>query len=402
MAPATNDLNRIRIDHIGSLVRPAPLKDVFARYDRGQASREELAKAQDNAIRDVIEKQEAHGFPVVTDGEFRRHSFQESFSECVAGFDVPKNVSLYYEKRDLNENPLERAEQNFDEAGPAIITRRGAVKRLKLVRNLPLEEFRYAQSVAKVPAKVTILGPDRIAQRFKWEASKNVYKGLDDFVDHVVEIERQIIAALVKAGCKYIQIDAPGYTAYVDKVSLDRMRSRGEDPEQNLERSIQADNALIKDFPGMTFGIHVCRGNVRTIDSKTGKLVPQWHREGPYDAIAEKLFTSLKHQRLLLEYDSDRAGGFEPLRFVPKDKIAVLGLVSTKSSDMETVDDLKRRIDQASKFLPLDQLALSPQCGFGGIDSKVLSEDEMWRKLDRIVETAKQIWEGRFTRVNSE
>jgi 5-methyltetrahydropteroyltriglutamate--homocysteine methyltransferase len=389
----TTDLNKIRIDHIGSLVRPANLKDVFARYDRGQASREELAKAQDEAIHDVIQKQEARGFPVVTDGEFRRHSFQESFSECVTGFDVPKNVSLCYEKRDLNETPLERAEQNFEEAGPAIITRRPAVGRLRLVRNLPLEEYRYAQSVAKVPAKVTVLGPDRIAQRFKWEASRNVYDGLDDFVAHVVEIERRIIADLVKAGCKYVQIDAPGYTAYVDKVSLERMRSRGENPERNLERSIQADNALIEGFPGVTFGIHVCRGNARPIDPKTGKLVPQWHREGSYDGIAEQLFTSLNHQRLLLEYDSDRAGGFEPLRFVPKDKIAVLGLVSTKSSDMETVDDLKHRIDQASKFIPLDQLALSPQCGFGGIDSKVLSEDEMWRKLDTIVETAREVWD---------
>ena len=386
------DLNRIRIDHIGSLVRPTKLKDVFARYDRGQVSREELAKSQDEAIQDVIEKQEAHGFPVVTDGEFRRHSFQESFSECVTGFDVPKNVSLYYEKRDLNENPLERAEQNFDESGPAIITRRGAAERLKLVRNLPLEEFRYAQSVTKAPAKVTVLGPDRIAQRFKWEASLSIYKDLDDFVEHLVQIERQIIAELVKAGCKYIQIDAPGYTAYVDKVSLDRMHSRGEDPERNFQRSIDADNALIEGFPGVTFGIHICRGNARTIDPKTGKLVPQWHREGSYDAIAERLFNSLKHQRILLEYDSDRAGGFEPLRLVPKDKIVVLGLVSTKNSDMETVDELQRRIDQASKFLPLDQLALSPQCGFGGIDSKVLSEDEMWKKLDTIVDTAKQIW----------
>ena len=390
---ALTDLNKIRIDHIGSLVRPSGLKNVFARCDRGQASREELLKAQNEAIRDVIQKQEAHGFPMVTDGEFRRHSFQESFSECVAGFDVPTNIALYYEKRDLNENPLERAEQNFEEAGPAIITRRGAAERLKLVRNLPLEEFRYAQSVANVPAKVTVLGPDRIAQRFKWEASLNLYKGLDDFVDHVVQIERQIIADLVKSGCKYIQIDAPGYTAYVDKLSLERMRSRGEDREKNFHRSIDADNALIEGFPGVTFGIHICRGNARTIDPNTGKLVPQWHREGSYDAIAERLFNTLKHQRILLEYDSDRAGGFEPLRLVPKDKIVVLGLVSTKNSDMETIDELKRRIEQASKFLPLEQLALSPQCGFGGIDSKVLSEDEMWRKLDTIVETADKIWD---------
>ena len=393
MASAPNsDLNKIRIDHIGSLVRPVNLREVFARYDRKQASSEELTQAQDEAIRDVIRKQEAHGLPVVTDGEFRRHSFQESFSECVSGFDVPQNIALYYDKRDLNENPLERAEQDFDAAGPAIVTRRAAVERLKLHRNLPLEEFRYAQSVAGVPVKVTVLGPDRIAQRFKWETSKSIYKDLDEFVDHIIEIERQMIAELVKAGCKYIQIDAPGYTAYVDKISLDRMRSRGEDPDRNFQRSIAADNALIEGFPGVTFGIHICRGNARTIDPKTGKLVPQWHREGTYDSIAEKLFNTLDHQRLLLEYDSERAGGFEPLRLVPKNKMVVLGLVSTKTSDLETIDELRRRIDKASNHLPLEQLALSPQCGFGGIDSKVLSEAEMWQKLDTIVETARRVW----------
>ena len=387
-----SDLSKLRIDHIGSLVRPAKLKEAFARHDRKQASFEESRQAQDDAIRGVIHEQEEHGLPVVTDGEFRRHNFQESFSECVTGFDVPQDVSRYYEKRNVNENPLERAEQNFDEAGPAIVTRRAAVERLKLIRNLPLEEFRFAQSVATAPVKVTVLGPDRIAQRFKWETSLSVYKGLDEFVEDVVQIERQIIAELVNAGCKYIQIDAPGYTAYVDKISLERMRRRGEDPERNFQRSIEADNALIEGFSGVTFGIHICRGNARTIDPATGKLVPQWHREGAYDAIAEKLFNTLKHQRILLEYDSERAGGFEPLRLVPKDKFIVLGLVSTKSSDMESIDELKQRIDQASEFLPLEQLALSPQCGFGGIDSKVLSEDEMWKKLATIVETAEQIW----------
>jgi 5-methyltetrahydropteroyltriglutamate--homocysteine methyltransferase len=389
---SSENLKTIRVDHIGSLVRPAGLRDVFARFDRGAASREELTQAQNQAIGEVIAKQEAHGLPVVTDGEFRRHNFQESFSECVSGFDVPQNVSLYYEKRDLNLTPFQRAEQNFDEAGPAIVTRRGAVDRLKLLRNLPLEEFRFAQSVANFPVKVTVLGPDRIAQRFKWEASRNVYRDLDDFVNHVVEIERQIIAELVNAGCRYIQVDAPGYTAYVDKISLERMHSRGEDPERNLQRSIDADNALIGGFPGVTFGIHICRGNARTIDPVTGKLVPQWHREGSYDAIAERLFNSLKHHRLLLEYDSERAGGFEPLRLVPKDKIVVLGLVTTKSSDLEPIDELKRRIDQASRYLAVDQLALSPQCGFGGIDSKVMSEEDMWRKFDRIVETATEVW----------
>src|SRR5882724_9983337 len=389
---STEDLKLLRADHIGSLVRPAKLKEAFARYDRSRLSNKELREAQDEAIREVIAGQEAHGLPVVTDGEFRRHSFQESFSDAVSGFDVPKEIGVYYEQRQVNQNPLERAEQNFGEKGPAIITRRPAVERLKLLRNVPLEEFRFAQNVAKRPVKVTLIGPDRIAQRFKWEASMSIYKGLDDFVADVVAIERQMIKELVEAGCKYVQIDAPGYTAYVDQVSLDRMRSRGEDPERNLQRSIEADNALIEGFPDVTFGIHICRGNARTIDPNTGKLVAQWHREGHYDAIAEMLFNSLKHHRLLLEYDSERAGSFEPLRLAPKDKVIVLGLVTTKSSDIEQLDELKRRIDQASRHLPLEQLALSSQCGFGGIDSKMMSEDEMWRKFDRIVETAAQVW----------
>jgi methionine synthase II (cobalamin-independent) len=389
---STEDLKRLRTDHIGSLVRPAKLREAFTGYDRKRLSNEELRRAQDEAIREVIAGQEAHGLRVVTDGEFRRHSFQESFSEAVSGFDVAQDIGVYYEQRQLNQNPLERAEQNFDEKGPAIITRRPAVERLKLIRTVPLEEFRFAQSVAKKPVKVTLIGPDRIAQRFKWESSKSIYKDLDAFVDDVVAIERQMIKELVEAGCKYIQIDAPGYTAYVDQVSLDRMRTRGEDPERDLQRSIDADNALVEAFPDVTFGIHICRGNARTIDPQTGKLVPQWHREGHYDAIAERLFNSFKHHRFLLEYDSDRSGSFEPLALVPKNKIVVLGLVTTKSSDLESMDELKRRIDQASSYLPLEQLALSPQCGFGGIDSKMMSEDEMWRKFDRIVETAAQVW----------
>jgi 5-methyltetrahydropteroyltriglutamate--homocysteine methyltransferase len=368
------------------------LREAFARYERQQISKEEFRRVQDAAIRDVILGQEAHGLPVVTDGEFRRHNFQESFSEAVSGFDVPENIGAYYEQRQLNPNPLERAEQNFDEQGPAIITRRPAVERLKLVKNIPLEEFRFAQRVATKAVKVTLIGPDRVAQRFKWEASRPVYKDLDEFVVDVVAIQRQMIQELVEAGCQYIQIDAPGYTAYVDQISLDRMRSRGEDPERNLQRSIDADNALMEMFPDVTFGIHICRGNARTIDPQTGRLVPQWHREGHYDAIAERLFSGLKHHRLLLEYDSERAGGFEPLRFVPKDKVVVLGLVTTKSSELESIDDLKGRIDQATRYISLDQLALSPQCGFGGIDSKMMSEDEMWRKFDRIVETAGDVW----------
>jgi 5-methyltetrahydropteroyltriglutamate--homocysteine methyltransferase len=215
---------------------------------------------------------------------------------------------------------------------------------------------------------------------------------MDAFMADVVAITRQIIAGLVAAGCRYVQIDAPGYTAYVDNVSLDRMRSRGEDPDKNMERSIAADNAVIAGFDGVTFGIHLCKGNPRTIDPATGKVMPQWHREGHYDAIAERLFSQLRHDRILLEYDDERSGGFAPLRFVSRGKIAVLGLVTTKRADLESLDLLRRRIGEAAQHLPAEQLALSPQCGFGGLDSISIPEEDQWRKFERILETSRLVW----------
>jgi len=192
-----------------------------------------------------------------------------------------------------------------------------------------------------------------------------------------------MIGGLAQEGCCYIGIDGPGYTAYVDPDSLAAMRSRGEDPRINLARSIAVDNEIIAGFPGVNFGIHICRGNRQSM----------WHREGSYDAIAEQLFTGLRHERLLLEYDTERAGSFEALRFVPKDKIAVLGLITTKVGRMETVDELRRRIDEAARYLPIEQLAISPQCGFASsLRGNLLTEDEQFRKLDVMLETAAQVW----------
>jgi 5-methyltetrahydropteroyltriglutamate--homocysteine methyltransferase len=192
-----------------------------------------------------------------------------------------------------------------------------------------------------------------------------------------------MIRELVDAGCRYVHIDAPGYTAYVDEPSLAAMRGRGEDPEENFARSLRADARLIEGFPGVTFGIHLCRGNQRSM----------WHREGSYDAIAERLFNELPHQRFLLEYDSPRAGSFAPLRFVPKGKTVVLGLISTKVPELETLDELKRRIDEATKYLSLEQLAVSPQCGFGSdVVGNLVSEADQKRKLERVVEIASKVW----------
>jgi hypothetical protein len=201
----------------------------------------------------------------------------------------------------VNRNPFQRAEQNFEAPGAPIVTRRRAVERLKLAKNIPLEEYLFSKSVATKPVRQTVLSADRISQRFDLQNSRDVYQSMDEFLADVVAISRHIVRGLIQAGCRYISIDAPGYTAYVDSVSLERMRSRGEDPDENLARSIAADNAIIDGFAGVTFGIHLCRGNPRTVDPKTGKVVAQWHREGYYDAIAERVFQGLNHHRFLLE-----------------------------------------------------------------------------------------------------
>jgi 5-methyltetrahydropteroyltriglutamate--homocysteine methyltransferase len=279
--------------------------------------------------------------------------------------------------------PLQRWDPYHVPQGAAILQRRPVSQKLRLTRNLPLEEYSFVSGVARKPAKVTLVGPDRISQRFDYQNSKSIYWSMEDFIADVARIEREMIRALVEAGCRYVQIDAPGYTAYVDGPSLAEMKERGEDPVKNLARSIKADNELLRLFDDVTFGIHLCRGNQRSM----------WHREGSYDAIAEMLFTELRHDRLLLEYDSPRAGTFEPLRFVPKGKTVVLGLVSTKVPELESVDDLKQRIDRASRYIPLEQLALSPQCGFASdVVGNLISEEDQKRKLEIVVETARQVW----------
>ena len=373
----------MRVDVIGSLLRPPYLKEARSRYDEGEIPVEALREVEDVAIRNAVLLQEEVGLPVVTDGEFRRLNFQDSFGASVAGFDAGRADVAFYEKRVEGAGPLRRWEIRDQEKGTPVAQRRPVVERLRLVRNLPLEEYLFVSRVARRHAKVTLIGPDRISQRFAHEASTSVYPTVDDFLADVVRIEREMLTTLVVAGCRYIQIDAPGYTAYVDPPSLAAMRQRGEDPLENLSRSLRADNELVRGFPGVTFGIHLCRGNQRSM----------WHREGTYDVIAERLFAHLDHARLLLEYDSPRAGTCEPLRFVPKGKVVVLGLVSTKVPQLETVDDLRRRIDEAARCLPLEQLAISPQCGFASdVIGNLVSEDDQRRKLEVVVETARKVW----------
>jgi len=377
-------LRTLRVDQVGGLRAPFALREAFERRRRNEITEGQFIELRESAIAEVIARQESLGIPVVTDGELRRTNFQDSFNEAVAGFVKPANLKFPGENQSA---------QPYTRTQSADWQRWKAKERLTLLRNVPLEEYAASAEMAKQPVKVTMLSADRIAERFDAAGSRQAYRDLDDFLDHVVAIERQMIAELVAAGCRYIQIDAPGYTSYVDEPSLAAMRARGEDPERRLARSIEADNAVIAGFDGIVFGLHICRGGARTIDPATGTLAPQWHREGHYDAIAERLFSELKHDRLLLEYDSDRAGGFAPLRFVQPGKIAVLGLVTTKSAAIEPVEWLQRRVDEASRHLPLEQLALSPQCGFGGYRKAALEEDLQWRKFETILAAAHAIWE---------
>lgn len=379
-ASSPPDLKTLRVDQVGSLLRPQTLKEAFARYSAGAIKEEELRKAQDDAIRDVIAKQEAHHLPVVVDGEFRRTSFMESFSVVAGVEEWQTGVKTYHQilaRKDTNEATSHKGQD------PILLNRKRVTAKLQLLRNGLLDDLRFAQALTDRTVKVTLISADRITQCFDSENSKSIYSTIDEFLADVVAVERRMIAQLVEAGCRYVGIDGPGYTAYVDPDSLAAMRARGEEPTANMARSIKADNEISAGFSGVTFGIHICRGNRQSM----------WHREGTYDAIAEKLFNGLDHQRLLLEYDTERAGSFEALRFVPKDKIAVLGLITTKVGRVESVDELRRRIDEAARHLPIEQLAISPQCGFASsIGGNLLTEDEQFRKLDVMLETAAKVW----------
>jgi 5-methyltetrahydropteroyltriglutamate--homocysteine methyltransferase len=378
------ELDRIRTDVVGSLLRPALWKDARARFDKGLLSPEDFARIELECVRKHLQLQESIGLDVVTDGEVSRLNFQDSFGLAVSGYESAGETVRSHEQRSSGGKPLARFDiPDLAGAGTPVVHRRPVVSRLTLDRNVPLEEYERVAPLAKKPVKVSLIGPDRVMQRFDHAKSKSVYRTIDDFLADVVAIQREMIRALVDAGCRYVHIDEPGYTAYVDEPSLEAMRKRGEDPQENFSRSLRANAQVIEGFPGVTFGIHLCRGNQRSM----------WHREGSYDAIAERLFNELPHQRFLLEYDSPRAGSFAPLRFVPADKVVVLGLVSTKVAELEALDELRGRVDEAAKYVPLERLAVSPQCGFGSdVAGNLISEDDQRRKLERVVEIAHKVW----------
>jgi 5-methyltetrahydropteroyltriglutamate--homocysteine methyltransferase len=373
---AETSLEKLRVDIVGSFLRPDALKDAFARHRSGQLDDAGLRAAQDTAIRDLVAAEEQHRLPIVGDGEYRRINFNQSFA-VVAGMEAWYAGMIgrpVIEKAELAAGLKRDVGNEF---------RLPVGGKLRLQSNVPLEEYQFVAGLTTRPATTTLLSTDRMAQRFNYEESTAAYSGVDEFQADVVRVQQEMVAQLGSAGCRYIHIDAPSYTSYVDAEMLEGMKKRGEDPQRYLTRSIAADNAVVAAAPQVTFGTHLCRGNAKGM----------WHRRGSYDAIAEQLFSGLAHQRFLLEYDDERSGGFEPLRFVPKGKVVVLGLISTKRSQLESADELRRRIDEAAKFIPLEQLALSPQCGFASvIDGNPLSEDDQWRKIDLMLEVAQSVW----------
>jgi 5-methyltetrahydropteroyltriglutamate--homocysteine methyltransferase len=349
--------------------------DAVARHEAGDIPVEALRAAEDAAILALVKEQERHELPIVVDGEFRRLNFMQSFTD-VAGFDTWMD-----RHRAAREARRLAAEQGGVVTAPSAVALTPATEPLRLRRSQPLDEFRYAQSLTDTPVKVSLIGPDRILQAYS--SNRDVYADDGAFLDAVVGVQREMVAGLAEAGCTYVHMDAPGFTAYVDPPSLERFRDRGRDPEAMMRATIAAENAVIEGFDGVTFGIHLCRGNEQS----------HWHREGHYDAIAEELFGTLRHDRLLLEYDTERAGGFAPLRFVRPGAIAVLGLITTKTGVLEDRDDLLRRIEEASRYLPVEQLAISPQCGFAsGVEGNDITEDEQWAKLDLMLEVAREVW----------
>jgi 5-methyltetrahydropteroyltriglutamate--homocysteine methyltransferase len=356
--------------HIGSLLRPPELLQARAAHAAGSLPLEQLRSMEDRAILQVIEKQSQLGLDVVTDGELRRGSWLTDMAEAVEGF-VSERL------------PLEWKGPGGGVEGSTALS---AGAKLRKLRKMTGHEVPFMKKNTRKPFKVTLPAPSNfMLASYKPGVTDKFYPTHADLLKDVVEIVRDDVKWLVSEGVQYIQFDAPFYSHYLDPLQRARMRQAGRSPDKELENAIAGDNAALREVPRSTatVGLHVCRGNNKS----------RWFTEGGYDAIAEKLFGRLEVDRFLLEYDTARCGGFEPLRLVPRGKSVVLGLITTKEPKLESQNELRRRIDEASKFVPLENLALSPQCGFASTaDGNLLSMDEQWKKLELVVDTARKVW----------
>jgi 5-methyltetrahydropteroyltriglutamate--homocysteine methyltransferase len=330
-----------------------------------------LREAEDKAILGALEMQRQVGIDVFTDGEYRRSHYYSDMLDSVEGF-VP-----------TGEVPYEWRGPGAEKAGPRQGRSVGAKLRQK--RRLTKHELPFLKEHAPGPFKVTVTTANQFARGYRSGLTDRFYATRGDLALELADILHRELEWLIAEGAPYVQIDAPGYTRYLDERARQQMRKRGVDPDQELEEEIAVDNASLAGLrrQGAVIAMHMCRGNSQS----------RWLSEGSYEPVAEKLFGSINVGRFLLEYDTSRAGGFEPLRFMPRDKEVVLGLVTTKEGRLESVDHLLRRIDEASKYVSLDNLALSPQCGFASsVPGNLLSLDDQCRKLQLVVEVARRVW----------
>ena len=365
-----------RADHVGSLLRPKELLD--ARRDPNVFP-EQLRQLEDKHIVRVLQRQRDLGFKIFTDGELRRQGFMSDFYESVEGLDSGAEIARTWKSASIGGGGTS-APASGGIAGVAI-------DKIRQTKRLTSHEIAFLRQHSPGDIKMTLPTANQFpAIAYKKGYSERAYATYSEFLWDIVGIIQKEIRALTNEGVRYLQLDAPRYSYYIDpKWRRHIQEEMGLDPEQALNEAIRADNACLQGAKrdGVILAIHLCRGNNRS----------QWYAEGGYDPIAEKLFSQLDVDVFLLEYESDRAGTFEPLRFVPREKAVVLGLVSSKVPELESSDRLRRRIDEASRYVPLENLALSPQCGFASaMEGNLLTEDEQWRKLELVADTARKIW----------
>jgi 5-methyltetrahydropteroyltriglutamate--homocysteine methyltransferase len=369
-----------RADQVGSLLRPADVLKAHTDYRAGIISLEQLRQIEDAAIAAALKLQQEVGIDVFSDGEYRRGGWASDFNDAVEGY-VPGPPPV----------PLQWRLGAGDAAPPvtALGARAGSMvvgEKLRQVRRMTGHESGFLRQHAPGPFKVTLPAASYVVARgFKPGITEAAYPTRAALLADVVGIIKAEITALIAEGVPYIQIDNPHYPDYVDDAKRAQWSAMGIDPDQALAEDVAADNACIQglDRSGVTLAMHLCRGNGRSA----------WHTSGGYDRIAEQVFSGIDVDRWLLEYDSDRSGTFDPLRAMPKGKTVVLGLVTTKEGALESQDDLLRRIDEATKVVPAEHVALSPQCGFASVaEGNLLSRDDQRRKLELVVSTARKAW----------
>ncbi|MBI3373610.1 MAG: 5-methyltetrahydropteroyltriglutamate--homocysteine S-methyltransferase [Betaproteobacteria bacterium] len=356
-----------RADQVGSLLRPAELHDARAKAKRGEISAAKLREAEDSAIRDAVARQEAVGLQSITDGEFRRDWWHVDF---LAGFDGVESYAA----------PLVVGFKNTEEQ-PLMLRITGKVRR---TRPVFVDSFKFMKQATLRTAKQTIPAPAMLHMRpGRAGISRKAYPDLEEFWRDVAQAYRAEIRDLAAAGCTYLQLDDTSFAYLCDEKFRASMRERGDDPDQLVRTYAAALSAAVAERPpGMAITMHTCRGNFKST----------WVASGGYEPVVEALFSAAV-DGFFMEFDSDRAGDFAPLRFVPKGKKVVLGLVTTKQGQLEDKETLKRRIDAAAKYVPLEDLCVSPQCGFSSTHhGNALSHEEQWRKLERIVEVAGELW----------